>query len=63
MYGLFEGDKQIGGPLPTESDFWDAALIEGLVTDEAGSQVLPLGYRIDEEFDARLNWKLPRERS
>ena len=33
MYALFEGDKQIGYPFPTEKEVWEAALIEGLVTD------------------------------
>ncbi len=69
MYALFEDDKQIGSPLPTEKEVWEAALIEGLimdvpVADEAGGQVLPQGYHIAEvadEFDPRPNWKLPRE--
>jgi len=51
MYALFEGDRQIGSPLPTEKEVWEAALIEGLVTDvpvsdEAGGQVLPRGYHV-----------------
>ena len=33
MYTLFEGNKQIGNPFPTEKEVWEAALIEGLVTD------------------------------
>jgi hypothetical protein len=33
MYALFEGDKQIGNPFATEKEVWEAALIEGLVTD------------------------------
>jgi hypothetical protein len=33
MYALFEGDMQIGNPFPTEKEVWEAALIEGLVTD------------------------------
>jgi hypothetical protein len=33
MYALFEGDRQIGNPLPTEKEVWETALIEGLVTD------------------------------
>ena len=31
MYALFEGDRQIGNPFPTEKEVWKAALIEGLV--------------------------------
>jgi hypothetical protein len=69
MYALFEGDRQIGSPFPTEKEVWEAALIEGLVTDvpvadEAGGQVLPKGYRVvqvEDEFDPRPDWKLPRE--
>jgi len=33
MYALFEGDRQIGDPFPSEKEVWEAALIEGLVTD------------------------------
>jgi hypothetical protein len=70
MYALFEGDKQIGDPFPTEKEVWEAALIEGLVTDvpvadEEGGQVLPAGYhvrRVDDEIcNPRPEWKLPRE--
>ena len=69
MYAFFEGDKQIGSALPTEREVWEAALIEGLITDvpvadEAGCQVLPQGcqvVRVDDESDPRPNWKLPRE--
>jgi hypothetical protein len=51
MYTLFEGNKQIGNPFPTEKEVWEAALIEGLVTDvpaadEEGGQVLPKGYHV-----------------
>ena len=51
MYALFEGNKQIGNPFPTEKEVWEAALIEGLVTDvpvadEEGGQILPKGYRV-----------------
>lgn len=69
MYALFEQDKQIGSPFPTEKEVWEAALIEGLVTDipvadQQGGQVLPGGYhvaKVDEEFAPRPDWKLPRE--
>jgi hypothetical protein len=69
MYALFEGKKQIGGAFSTEKEVWEAALIEGLVTDvpvadEAGGQILPAGYhveRIAEVCDPRPDWKLPRE--
>lgn len=51
MYALFEGNKQIGNPFPTEKEVWEAALIEGLVTDvpvadEEGGQILPEGYHV-----------------
>lgn len=69
MYALFEDDKQIGSPFRTEKEVWEAALMEGLVTDvpvadEAGGQVLPKGYhvaRVDGEFEPRADWKLPKE--
>ena len=52
MYALFEGDKQVGSALPTEKAVWEAALIEGLVTDvpvadEEGGQVVPGGYHVE----------------
>jgi hypothetical protein len=51
MYALFEGNKQIGNPFRTEKEVWEAALIEGLVTDvpvadEEGGQILPKGYQV-----------------
>jgi len=51
MYALFEGNKQIGNPFCTEKEVWEAALIEGLVTDvpvadEEGGQILPKGYHV-----------------
>jgi len=51
MYALFEGDKQVGSAFPTEKEVWQAALLEGLVTDvpvadEEGGQVLPRGYHV-----------------
>ncbi|MDA9497554.1 hypothetical protein [Bradyrhizobium sp. CCBAU 11357] len=69
MYALFEGNKQIGNPFPTEKEVWEAALIEGLVTDvpvadEEDGHLLPAGYhveRVDETFAPRPDWKLPRE--
>ena len=58
MYALFEGDRQIGAAFPTEKEVWEAALIEGLVTDvpvadEEGGQILPNGYHVKrvEPFD------------
>ncbi|MBR0788448.1 hypothetical protein JQ631_05145 [Bradyrhizobium manausense] len=56
MYALFEGERQIGNPFTTEKEVWEAALIEGLLTDvpvadEEGGQLLPAGYhvqRVDE---------------
>lgn len=67
MYALFEGNKQIGDPFPTEKEVWEAALIEGLVTDvpvAEGGNLLPAGYHvapIEENFAPRPDWKLPRE--
>jgi hypothetical protein len=63
MYALFDGDKQIGNSLPTEKEVWEAALIEGLVTDvpvadEEGGQVIPRGYRVKRtDYDAQPYWK------
>jgi len=56
MYALFEGDKQIGNPFPTEKEVWEAALIEGLVTDvpvadEESGQVIPAGYHVEHIAD------------
>jgi hypothetical protein len=50
MYASFEGNTQIGNSFRTEKEVWQAALIEGLVTDvpvadEEGGQVLPNGSR------------------
>jgi hypothetical protein len=69
MYALFEGNKQIGDPFPSEKQVWEAALIEGLVidvpvADGEGGQLLPAGYhvaRVDEVCEPRPDWKLPRE--
>jgi hypothetical protein len=69
MYALFDGDKQIGNLFPTEKEVWEAALITGLVTDvpvadEEGGQILPAGYHVEhveDSYDARSEWKLPRE--
>jgi hypothetical protein len=69
MYALFEGDKQIGSAFPTEKEVWEAALIEGLVmdvpvADEEGGQVIPGGYhvaKVEQVYDARPDWKLPRD--
>jgi hypothetical protein len=51
MYALFDGDKQIGKPFPTEMQVWEHAVKEGLVedipvADEAGGRVLPRGYHV-----------------
>lgn len=53
MYALFEGERQIGSPFATEKEVWEAALIEGLVTDvpvadEEGGRLLPAGYHVRE---------------
>jgi hypothetical protein len=56
MYALFEGDRQIGNPFPTEKEVWEAALIEGLVTDvpvadEENGQIIPAGYHVEHVAD------------
>jgi hypothetical protein len=69
MYALFEGSRQIGDPFPSEKEVWEAALIEGLVTDvpvadEEGGRLLPAGYhvaRVEEICEPDAKWKLPRE--
>ena len=69
MYALFDGKTQIGSAFPTEKQVWEAALIEGLVTDvpvadEAGGQMLPKGYhveQIEQDYQAKPDWKLPQE--
>ena len=65
MYVLFEGNNQIGSSLPTEKRVWEAALIEGLVTDvpvanETGGQIPPEGYyvaQVEDEFDPRPDFE------
>jgi hypothetical protein len=59
MYALFEGDRQIGNPFPTEKEVWEAALIEGLVTDvpvadEEGGQIIPAGYHVKHIGDVEM---------
>lgn len=56
MYALFEGERQIGNPFASEKEVWEAALIEGLVTDvpvadEEGGQLLPAGYHVQQVDD------------
>lgn len=57
MYALFEDDRQIGSPFSTEKEVWEAALIEGLVTDvpvadEESGQIIPAGYQVKRVPDA-----------
>jgi hypothetical protein len=67
-YALFNGDKRVGEPQPTELDVWKQALESGLigdvpVADEAGGQVLPAGFHIEqvaEAFEPKPDWKLPK---
>ena len=58
MYALFEGDRQIGTPFATEKEVWEAALIEGLVTDVPVADEEGAGEMItvwkDPEFDPAL---------
>ena len=69
-YALFDGDRQIGPGQPTEAAVWKLALNSGLisdipVSDEAGGQVLPTGYRVKETREQGCApdpaWKLPDE--
>ena len=60
MYALFEGVKQIGSAFPSEKEVWEAALIEGLVTDvpvadEEGGQLLPKGYHVAKVDDQKVS--------
>ena len=58
-YALFDRDRQIGEPMPTEAQAWKQALASGLISDvpvadEAGGQILPNGYhvaKVEEELD------------
>ena len=68
-YALFDRDRRIGEPMPTELDVWKHALRTGLISDlpvadEEGGQVLPAGFhvkRVAEPDDPKPDWKLPRE--
>ena len=70
-YALFDRERQVGAAFATEADVWKQALAAGLihdipVADQAGGQVLPAGYHVrqvpaEQEFDAKPDWKLPRE--
>lgn len=53
MYALFEGTRQIGDRFDTEKEVWEAALIEGLVTDVPvadadDSNILPNGHHVEQ---------------
>ena len=69
-YALFDRDRQVGDSLPTEAEVWKQALTAGLISDvpvadEAGGQVLPAGYHVQQVRDQRCepdpDWKLPDE--
>jgi hypothetical protein len=68
MYALFRDKTQLGKTFSTEKEVWEAALAEGLVSDipvadEAGGQVLPIGYHVvqlAEDYDPQPDWK-PKE--
>ena len=58
MYALFQGKTQLGGAFATEKEVWEAALIDGLVTDvpvadEEGGQILPRGYQVRQVEESR----------
>ena len=59
MYALFRGDTQIAGAFPTEQEVLKSAIEEGLIPG-----VLPADYhieRVEEMYDPRPDWKLPKE--
>jgi hypothetical protein len=69
-YALFDRDRQIGDSFATEAAVWKQALASGLVpdvpvADEAGGQVLPAGYHVQEVREQLCEpdpgWKLPDE--
>ena len=70
-YALFDRERQIGEAFPTEADVWKQALKSGLigdipVADQAGGQVLPAGYHVEQvsteqECNPLPEWRLPRE--
>jgi hypothetical protein len=69
-YALFDRDRQVGKALPTEAEVWKEALASGLISDvpvadEAGGQVLPIGYHVkqikEERCDPDAAWRLPDE--
>jgi hypothetical protein len=69
-YALFDCDRRVGKVVPTEAEVWKQALESGLISDvpvadEAGEQVLPLGYHVkeikEERCDPDVAWKLPDE--
>lgn len=52
-YALFDGERQISEAFAAEEAVWKHALDAGLiddipVADEAGGQVLPVGYHVKE---------------
>ena len=52
-YALYDRERQIGEAFLTEEEVWKHALEAGLiddipVADEAGGQVLPAGYHVEE---------------
>lgn len=69
-YALYDRDRLVGRVLPTEAEVWKQALESGLISDvpvadEAGGQVLPIGYHVKEIREERCEpdsaWKLPDE--
>jgi hypothetical protein len=69
-FALFDCDRQVGEPLPSELEVWKQALESGLITGvpvaDEGGQVLPPGYhvkevRVEESFKPKREWDLPKE--
>ncbi|WP_424630547.1 hypothetical protein [Bradyrhizobium sp. SYSU BS000235] len=50
MYALFKDHKQIGSAFGTEKEVWEAALIDGLVTDvpipDDEDRIISAGYHV-----------------
>jgi hypothetical protein len=65
MYALFQGETQLGGTFATAKEVWEAALIEGLITDvpvadAEGGLILPRGYqvrKVEQRYDPQPDWK------
>jgi hypothetical protein len=60
MYALFKGQSQIARTFPTEQEVLKTALAEGLISEAE----LPADYhieRVEEVYEPKRDWKLPKE--